>query len=53
MICPTCRHESEMAYSVLAHGFVCLEKDCGFELEIDDIREADAIAGSTFDLICA
>jgi hypothetical protein len=33
MDCPTC--SSEMAYSVLSHGFVCMESDCGFELEMD------------------
>jgi hypothetical protein len=53
MICPTCRHENEMAYSVLSHGFVCLERECGFEIEIDDIREADAILASAVELACA
>ena len=42
MICPTCRSENEMAYSVLSHGFVCLEEDCGFELEAE-LEGADAI----------
>jgi hypothetical protein len=35
MKCPICRSENEMAYSVLSLGFVCLESDCGFELEMD------------------
>jgi hypothetical protein len=53
MICPMCRRDNEMAYSVLSHGFVCLDTDCGFELEIDDLQEADAIFASTSELVCA
>jgi hypothetical protein len=52
MICPSCRSNNEMAYSVLSHGFVCLEKECGFELEIDP-EEADVILASAPDLVCA
>ena len=52
MICPNCRSNDEMAYSVLSHGFVCLEKDCGFELEMD-AEEADAILASAPELVCA
>jgi len=33
MLCPACR--SEMAFSVLTHGFVCLALECGIELEMD------------------
>ena len=40
-----------MAYSVLSHGFVCLEKDCGFELEVG-LEEADAILASVPELVC-
>ena len=52
MICPRCRNSDEMAYSVLSHGFVCLEKDCGFELEVD-AEEAEAIFASASELVCA
>jgi hypothetical protein len=52
MICPVCRSENEMAYSVISHGFVCLENECGFELELD-AAEADAIFASVAELACA
>jgi hypothetical protein len=35
MICPHCKSETEMVFSVLSHGFVCQEADCGFELEME------------------
>jgi hypothetical protein len=35
MICPACKSENEMAYSALIHGMVCLEPDCGLELEFE------------------
>ena len=35
MSCPGCSSENEMAYSALSHGFVCLEPNCGFELEME------------------
>src|SRR5262245_47568227 len=35
MICPACVSENEMAYSNLSHSFVCLERECGFELEME------------------
>jgi len=46
MICPACRSEKEMAYSVLAHGFVCVEPGCELELfmeqqDIDEILHPD------------
>ena len=34
MICPMCKSNSEMAYSVFLNGFTCLESECGFELEM-------------------
>jgi hypothetical protein len=39
MRCPACGNE--MAYSVLAHGFLCLAADCGIELDVDpcDVEE--------------
>jgi hypothetical protein len=52
MICPACCSKNEMAYSVLSHGFVCLEKECGFELELE-IVEVDAILASAPELACA
>jgi hypothetical protein len=27
-----------MAYSVLSHAFVCLEPECGFELEMEPVE---------------
>ena len=38
MTCPACHSESEMAYSVLSNGFVCLEPECGFELEMEPVQ---------------
>ena len=35
MICPACKREIEMAYSVLSHSFICSESDCGLEMEMD------------------
>jgi hypothetical protein len=36
-----------MAYSALAHGFLCLETDCGIELDLDpmDVEEILQPAG--------
>jgi hypothetical protein len=50
MDCPKCR--SEMAYSALSHGFLCLESDCSFELEMDP-REAQLAMEPVGDLIYA
>ena len=35
MTCPGCKNENEMAYSILSNGFICLEPNCGFELEME------------------
>ena len=35
MTCPSCKNENEMAYSILSNGFICLEPNCGFELEME------------------
>ena len=35
MMCPHCKSENEMVFSVLSHGFVCQEANCGFELEME------------------
>ena len=52
MFCPICKCDSEMAYSVLSHGFVCLEEECGFELEVD-LTMAGAILAPVPELVCA
>lgn len=43
MTCPRCSRESAMAYSVLSKGLVCLEADCGFELEVDPIEAHEVL----------
>ena len=43
MICPGCRSENEMAYSVLSYGFVCLEPTCGFELEVEPVQAQEVL----------
>ena len=35
MTCPGCNSENEMAYSGLSNSFICLEPNCGFELEME------------------
>ena len=35
MTCPVCAKGNEMAYSTLSYSFVCLEPNCGFELEME------------------
>ena len=52
MICPGCGTEDAMAYSVLSNGLVCLEMNCGFELEIP-IQEAEEVLEVTPELVCA
>ena len=51
MTCPGCRSEHEMAYSALSNGFVCLEENCGFEIEME---HADAMQVLEFEeeLVC-
>ena len=51
MICPVCRSENEMAYSVLSFGFVCMESDCGFEVEVDP-AEAQLVVATEEELVC-
>jgi hypothetical protein len=51
MICPKCRTENEMAFSALSHGFVCLEENCGFEVEVDP--EAFLALEPVSELVCA
>jgi hypothetical protein len=52
MICPKCKSEVEMAYSVLSQGFVCLEPECGFELEME-LQEALIVLQPEEELIFA
>jgi hypothetical protein len=51
MTCPGCNNENEMAYSALSHGFVCLEANCGFELEMD-AAEAMQVLEFEEELVC-
>ena len=51
MICPGCGSESELAYSVLSNGLVCLELECGFELEIES-SEAHQVLETEAELVC-
>ncbi len=51
MICPNCRSENEMAYSVLSQGMVCLDSDCGFEVEMD-ATDAQEILETEEELVC-
>ena len=51
MICPSCRHENEMAYSVLSNSLICRESECGFELEMDPV-EAHQVLETEEELVC-
>jgi hypothetical protein len=51
MICPSCSHEGEMAYSVLSNSLTCLESECGFELEMNPI-EAHEVLETEEELVC-
>jgi len=51
MTCPRCTGENEMAYSVLSNGFVCLETNCGFELEMEPVQ-AQQILELEEELVC-
>ncbi len=50
MICPNCRSENEMAYSVLSNGMICLEAGCGFEVEME-AREAQDVLETVEELV--
>jgi len=50
MICPNCRSENEMAYSVLSSGMVCLDSECGFEVEMEP-ADAEEILESAEELV--
>jgi hypothetical protein len=51
MICPACHSGSEMAYSVLSHGLVCLESGCGFELEMEQVQAREVLEPKE-ELVC-
>src|SRR5437870_13882176 len=51
MICPGCGSENEMAYSVLSNSLVCLEPECGFELEMNG-SEAHEVLETEEELVC-
>ena len=51
MICPACGSESEMAYSVVSNGLICLESNCGFELELDPPQAHDMLETQE-ELVC-
>jgi hypothetical protein len=52
MICPSCRSQKEMLFSVLSLAFICSEVHCGFELEVE-VRDAEALLKPEQDLIFA
>jgi hypothetical protein len=51
MVCPKCNSWTGMAYSVLSNGFVCLEEDCGFELEMEPAQAHEVLAPEE-ELVC-
>lgn len=51
MICPGCGSENELAYSVISNGLVCLETNCGFELELE-ASEAHQLLETEEELVC-
>src|SRR4051812_18185305 len=52
MNCPNCKSENEMVFSVLSHGFLCQEADCGFEFEVD-WHEAEVLLHPEEELVLA
>jgi len=51
MTCPVCAKGNEMAYSTLSYSFVCLEPNCGFELEMEP-EIAQQILAPEEELVC-
>jgi len=51
MLCPVCQNENEMVYSVLSNAFVCLERNCGLEIEMD-AAEAHEVLETRGELVC-
>jgi hypothetical protein len=52
MICPKCASGNEMAYSTLMNGFVCLESNCGFELEMEPVLARELLE-TVEELVCS
>ncbi len=52
MNCLACGSKNEMAYSVLSNSFICLEENCGFEIEMSAV-EALQVLQPVQELICA
>ena len=52
MICPSCRSENEMLFSVLSQSFICDEIDCGLELEME-AQDAEVLLLPEEELILA
>ena len=52
MVCPGCGSEKEMAYSAFSNALICLEDNCGFELEMP-LNEALQVIEATPELVCA
>ena len=50
MICPMCNSGSEMAYSVISNGFICLASGCGFELEMEPVQAQQVLEPE--ELVC-
>jgi len=55
MICPACNSKSEIAYSSISNGFICLEPNCGFEIEMghNDAQLLIECAEPVEELVCA
>jgi len=51
MTCPACGTYDEMAYSVLSHGFVCTDSNCGFELEMEPVQALQVLEPEA-ELVC-
>ena len=51
MVCPECKSENEMAYSVLSNGLVCLEPGCDFEMAVGAL-EAHQVLETEEELVC-
>lgn len=51
MTCPACSSEKEMAYSILSNGFICLEAECGFEVEMEPVQALQVLEPEE-ELVC-
>ena len=55
MVCPGCGSENTMVFSILSNGLICLEQDCGFEIEMpmSDAHEVMELTPAEPELVCA